>query len=125
YEMQKAAETSNNMGIVSRLKGDRQQALTYFAEAGASNETDYNVGLVNIQNGDYATAVSKMSNYKTFNTALAKLLNKDFGGAASDLEASGDSSAMADYLRAVIAARNNDASTAVSAIKSAIQKDGS
>jgi Flp pilus assembly protein TadD len=125
YEKQKSAETSNNMGIVSRLKGDRKQAMTYFSEAGASKETDYNVGLVSIQNGDYATAVSKMSNYKTFNTALAKLLNKDNGGAASDLDASGDSSAMADYLKAVIAARNNDSSAAASAVKSAIQKDGS
>jgi len=125
YGMQKTAETSNNMGIVTRLKGDRKAASTYFAEAGASKETDYNVGLINIQNGDYAAAVSKMSNYKTFNTALAKLLNKDNGGAQSDLDASGDSSAMADYLKAVIAARNNDTSAGVSAIKTAIQKDGS
>jgi len=66
-----------------------------------------------------------MSKYKTFNTALAKLLNKDNGGAQSDLDASGDSSALADYLKGVIAARNNDTSAAVSAVKSAIQKDGS
>lgn len=125
YDLQKTAETNNNMGIVTRLKGDRAAALTYYSAAGASNETDYNVGLINIQNGDYSTAVSKMSKYKTFNTALAKLLNKDNGGAASDLEASGDSSAMADYLKGVIAARNNDSSAAVTAVKSAIQKDGS
>ncbi len=125
YGMQKSAETSNNMGIVTRLKGDRKAAMNYFNEAGASNETNYNAGLISIQNGDYATAVSKMSNYKTFNSALAKLLNKDNAGASSDLEGSGDSSAMADYLKAVIAARNNDTSNALSALKAAIQKDGS
>lgn len=124
YNMQKSAETSNNKGIVTRLKGDRAAAMNYFSEAGATPETDYNVGLINIQNGDYATAVSKMSNFKTFNTSLAKLLNKDNAGAASDLDASGDSSAMADYLKAVIAARDNNTSKALSAVKSAIQKDG-
>jgi len=60
YGMQKTAETSNNMGIVTRLKGDRAAAMTYFNEAGASNETDYNVGLINIQNGDYSAAVTTL-----------------------------------------------------------------
>jgi len=125
YGMKKTPETSNNMGIVKRVKGDRTGAMAMFTESGSSNESSYNKGLIDIQNGDYSAAVSKMSNYKTFNSALAKLLNKDNGGAKSDIDASGDNSAQADYLRAVIAARSNDGSAVGSSLKSAVQKDGS
>jgi tetratricopeptide (TPR) repeat protein len=124
YDMSKNNETSCNMGAVTRLKGDRKAAMTYL-NASSTNEAKYNKGLINIQDGDYASAVSNMSNYKTFNSALAKLLSKDNGGAQSDMDASNDTSAMADYLRAVIAARSNDASAVASNLKTAVQKDAS
>lgn len=124
YDMKKCAETSNNMGIVTRVKGDRKGSVTFFNEAGGSSESSYNKGLVDIQNGDYSSATSKMGSFKTFNSSLAKLLNKDNGGAKSDIDASNDSSASADYLRAVIAARSGDGSAVGSNLKSAVQKDG-
>jgi hypothetical protein len=88
-------------------------------------EAKYNKGLINIQDGDYSSAVSNIGSFNTFNTALAKLLNKDNGGAQSAIASSNDSSALADYLRAVIAARSNDAAGVASNLKSAIQKDSS
>lgn len=124
YGLKKSPETSNNMGIATRLKGDRKQAVVYWKESG-SPEAKYNQGLVNIQNGDYASAVNNMSGYKTYNSALAKLLNGDNAGAKADLDASGDTSAMADYLRAVIAARSGDGGGVATAMKSAVQKDSS
>ncbi len=123
YGMKKCAETSNNMGIVTRVSGDRKGAVTYFNEAGGSSEASYNKGIVDIQNGDYSSAVSKMGSYKTFNSSLAKLLNKDNGGAKADIDASNDSSAQADYLRAIIAARSGDGSAVGTNLKSAIQKN--
>ncbi len=125
YGMKKCEETSNNMGIVSRVKGDKAAASTFFGEAGGSAESNYNKALIDIQKGDYSSAVSKMGSYKTFNTALAKLLNKDNGSAKADIDASNDTSAQADYLRAVIAARSNDGSAVGSNLKSAVQKDAS
>lgn len=124
YGMMKSPETSNNKGISTRLNGDRKGAVALFNESG-SNEAKYNRGIVQIANGDYASAVSGMSNYKTFNSALAKLLNKDNAGAKSDIDESGDSSAIADYLRAIICARSNDATGVASNLKNAVQKDGS
>lgn len=125
YQMKKCAETSNNMGIVTRVGGDRKGAMTYFNEAGSSSESSYNKGLIDIQNGDYSSAVSKMGSYKTFNSALAKLLNKDNGGAKSDIDGSNDNSAIADYLRAIIAARSGDGEGVGSNLQSAVQKDSS
>jgi hypothetical protein len=125
YGMKKCTETSNNKGVVTRISGDRKGALTFFNEASGSSEASYNKGLIDVQNGDYSSAISKMGSYNTFNTSLAKLLNKDNGGAASSIEASGDNSAMADYLRAIIAARSNDGSAVGTNLKNAVGKDAS
>jgi Flp pilus assembly protein TadD len=126
YELKKAPEVANNMGIISRLNGDRKGAMTYFNEAGnAGNEVSYNKGLIHIQNGDYGSAVSNMSKYTTMNSALAKMLNGDNAGAGADIASSNDSSAIADYFRAVLDARNGDCSAAASNLVNAIQKDGS
>jgi outer membrane protein OmpA-like peptidoglycan-associated protein len=125
YDMKKTSETSNHMGIVTRLKGDRKQASKYFSEAGGAKEAKYNQGLIDIQNGNYSSAKSNFGDFKTFNTALAKVLSKDTSGAKADIDSSGDTSAIADYLRAIIAARGNESSSVVSNLKSAVQKDGS
>lgn len=122
YELKKTPETSNNMGVVARQKGDRKAAMNYFNES-STKESTYNKGIIHIQNGDYASAVSAMSGYTTFNSALAKLLNKDNAGAKADMASSGDTSGLADYLRAVIAARSNEGAEVASNLKSAAQKD--
>jgi outer membrane protein OmpA-like peptidoglycan-associated protein len=124
YGMNKNAETSNNLGVVTRLKGDRKASMKLFNESGSS-ESKYNKGLILIANGEYAGAVSAMKDVKSFNTALAKTLNGDNTGAKSDLDASGDKSALADYLRAIICARSKDAAGKESNLSSAIAKDGS
>jgi outer membrane protein OmpA-like peptidoglycan-associated protein len=122
YEMKKTPETSCNMGISARLKGDRKAAVSFANESGSA-EAKYNKGLVDIQNGDYSSAVANMGSYKTFNSALANMLNKDNGSAKSHLDASGDSSAIADYLAAIIAARSNESATVASKLKDAAKKD--
>ncbi len=123
YSMKKCAETANNMGIVTRVNGDRKGAMTYFNEAGGGSETTYNKGIVDIQNGNYSSAVSKMGTFKTFNSALAKLLNKDATAAKTDIDGSGDTSAKADYLRAIICARSGDGTGVGTNLRNAVQKD--
>jgi hypothetical protein len=98
--------------------------MKLFNESGSA-ESKYNKGLILIANGDYAGAVSAMKDVKSFNSALAKMLSGDNAGAKSDLDASGDKSALADYLRAIICARSNDAAGKDSNLSSAIAKDGS
>jgi hypothetical protein len=121
--MKKCPETANNMGIVTRVNGDRKNAMTYFNEAGSAAETNYTKGIIDIQNGNYSGAVSKMGSFKTFNSSLAKLLNKDAGSAKADMDASGDSSAKADYLRAIICARSGDGAGVGTNLRNAVQKD--
>lgn len=133
-EFEKAAKASssekvimNNMGVVSRLMGDRQKAMEYYDKAkGAGKEVNYNIGILNIMSGSYDDAVSNMSSYNTFNTALAQVLNGNNDGALNTIEAS-DAKATAEayYLKAIIGARTRNQDMVVNNLKAAIEKDSS
>ena len=114
--------SSNNLGAVVRQEGNRKEAMELFKEgASAGSEVNYNMGLVNIQDGNYSSAITNFGSEKTFNVALAKMLNGDNAGASAALSASADKdSALGYYLAAVIAARNGDGA----AVKENIDKAG-
>ncbi|NNM94669.1 MAG: hypothetical protein HKL88_04300 [Bacteroidia bacterium] len=116
----------NNLGVVARWKGDRNKAMDYFKKAtGAGPDVSYNIGLVDVQMGNYTDAVSSMGSNNTFNASLAKVLSNDAAGAKTTLDASNDQSALSSYLRAVIAARTGDKNGIISNLKTAINKDAS
>lgn len=123
---EKAAVAHNNLGVIARLGGDRKAANDHYAQAaGAGQEVSYNKGLVQIQNGEYKDASANMKFHKSFNTALAQMLNGDNSTAMSTLKASGDDSAMAHYLMAIIEARNGNNSEAVGHLDKAVARDSS
>lgn len=117
----------NNIGAVYSRKGDRANAATnYAAAAGAGDEVNYNLGIIDIRNGNYSAAVSHYGNENTFNAALARLLSGDADGALRTLNGSEDNeSAIGNYLKAVIAARKGDPTGVVSGLNASIQKDPS
>jgi Flp pilus assembly protein TadD len=119
--------STNNLGVVARLKGDRKKAMELYGKAGSAGpEVKYNMGLVNIQNGDYATASSNMAGMNTVNAALAKMLGGDSAGAQSILEKSSDKdSATGHYVMAIIAARQSNADGVRNNLALAVQKDAS
>lgn len=119
------AITSNNLGIIARRNGDRKKAAEHFRNGmSAGDEAAYNLGIVNIQDGDYDRAVSNMKGYDTFNSALATMLNGDASAAAGILDRAADNdSAQALYLKAILAARQGDSAAAKSHLDSAIAKD--
>jgi tetratricopeptide (TPR) repeat protein len=116
----------NNLGVVARWKGDRKTAMDYFKKASSAGpDVAYNMGLVDIQNGNYTDAVGNVGSNNTFNAALAKVLNNDVAGAKTTLDAANDQDAIASYLMAVISARSGDKSNMISNLKAAINKDAS
>jgi len=117
----------NNLGIVAHWKGDRTGAMALYKSAiSAGPEVSYNMGIIEIQNGNYATAVSDFGNYNTFNLALAKLLNKDNDGAMSTIDNSKEKdAAISFYLKAIAGARQGKADVLNNNLKAAIQKDAS
>ncbi len=119
--------STNNLGVVARLRGDRKKAAELFAKASAAGpEVKYNQGLLNIQNGDYSAANSNMAGAKSFNSALAKMLGGDAAGAQALLDGSTEKdSAMGHYLAAIIAARQSNCDGVRSHLGMAVQKDAS
>lgn len=126
----KAQETpavSNNLGVIALFEGKAKDAADYFAKAaGAGSETKYNLGIIDIKRGNYASAVSNMGSENTLNSGLAKLLNGDNDGAVKAIDASSDANSAAGYyLKAVVGARTGNKDMAMNNLKSAIGKDGS
>ena len=121
------AAVKNNLAACYIAKGDRKNATDMLnAASGAGDEVNLNWAIVDIGNGNYSAAVSHCGATNSYNCALAKLLSGDKSGAASTLSASADNdSDMSNYLFAVIAARNGNASDVVSYLTKAIAKNPS
>lgn len=117
----------NNMGVIARLRGDRAKAMDYYKKAsGAGSEVQYNMGIVQILDGDYSSAVSNMGSIQDFNASLANLLNGNAQRAMNIIDQSEEkNSAEGFYLKAVIGARMGNNEVVMNNLKSAISKDAS
>ncbi|XOV68895.1 MAG: hypothetical protein ACFHU9_06860 [Fluviicola sp.] len=117
----------NNLGAIAGVEGDRAQAAKFFGQAGSAKEVSYNKGILDIQNGDYSSAVSNLGKMDaSFNLALAQMLDGNPGSVDGTIGNSDDAdSAQGAYLKAIAAARQDNLSGVVSNLKSAIAKDGS
>ncbi|MCC6768817.1 MAG: hypothetical protein IT240_07220 [Bacteroidia bacterium] len=115
----------NNLGVVAAMKGDKKGAAGYF-ESLSSKESTYNKANLAVANGKYQEAIAAYGDACTFNAALAKMLAGNLSGATQTLDCSPDKdSAIGSYLRAVIAARENQKDIAISALKKAFQAEPS
>ncbi len=119
--------STNNLAIIERLNGNRAEAMSMLNDAaGAGDEVNYNMGIIDIQNGDYDSAIQNMKGYNTFNKALAQVLNGNNEAALSTLDSAPEKdTAEGNYLKAIIGARMNDSGMVENSIKAAISMDAS
>ena len=114
----------NNLGAVELKNGNVKEAEVLFGAAtGVGNEVNYNKGIVAIMKGDYKAAVDYFGKCNCENAALANLLAGNNSEAAKKLSENKSDSALAAYLKAVVAARNNDTNAVLSNLKAACAKD--
>ena len=102
---------NNLRGVLALRKGDLVKAAEYFAKDG-DNASKAHLGTLDILNGDYASAAKKLAGTGDVNEPLAYILNGDLVKASSLLK--DDATELGAYLRAIIAARQGNASTAKS-----------
>lgn len=121
------AVSKNNLAAIEGVNGNREAASTLLAAAsGAGDEVSYNKGILNIQDGNYEDAIANFGGEDTFNKGLAQLLNKNAGKAKSTIDNSDDAeTAQGYYLKAIVAAHNDNLGEIVSNLKNAFAKDGS
>ena len=139
------ARVWNNLGVAQTQAGEKAAALKSFEKAAkldSSKEINKNLLLSNLANcntaeakkyaaaadadtkaalaaaeGNYQAAANGLTGY---NKAIADVMNNNLAAAKQAIAK--DNSADADYLRAVIAAKENDLKTAEAQLKSAISK---
>lgn len=125
--LQDNAISKNNLAAVAGVAGDRSKSRQLLGQAkNAGSEVNYNLGILNVQDGKYPDAVANFGSESSFNKALAQLLNGDAASASKTVDASADKeSAQGYYLKAVSAARQNNVDGVANNLKSAFAKDAS
>ena len=128
--------TWNNIGMMAFKAGDLAKAEQMFnksnsvknnasANTAGVNELSEALGVLYLEQGEYAKAVNSFGSVKTNNAALAQILVKDYSKASQTLNGVAKPDAITSYLKAVVAARTNDANGVVSNLKAAIAADKS
>jgi tetratricopeptide (TPR) repeat protein len=116
----------NNLGAVALMSGDLKTAEDLFTSAmGAGDAVSYNLGIINIINGKYDAAIKYFGATQEFNSALAKLLNKQTDLALGILKGLKDPDARAYYLTAVANARQDNKDGVFASLRLAVGKDAS
>ena len=97
----KDADLKNAEGVIALRNGDLAAAEKAFAAAGDTE----NQAVVDILNGNYAKAAAALKGTNSFNEALADVLTDNLSAASAALKCS---CPKAEYLRAIIAARQGN-----------------
>ncbi|MFO7616437.1 MAG: lipoprotein [Bacteroidales bacterium] len=114
----------NNLGVLALAEGNFDKAEGLFRSAGAAgSEVDQNMGVINVQKGNYTQAVSNFGTSCLFNAALAQTLNKDYAKALKTLDCVPGQDPKVDYLRAVVYARQAQAAQMYKSLEDAIGAD--
>ena len=114
-----------NLGLIALTKGDQAKAQQLFGSASGVNELGEALGVLYLEQGEWAKAANSFGSVKTNNAALAQILVKDYSKASQTLNGVANPDATTAYLKAIVAARTNDANGVVSNLKAAIAKDKS
>lgn len=116
------SEANINLGLIALTRGEKEKAQQLIGGASDVAELGEALGVLYLEQGDYAKAVSSFGAAKTNNAALAQIMTKDYSKASQTLNAVTRPDAVTDYLKAVVAARTNDADGVINNLKAAIGK---
>jgi Flp pilus assembly protein TadD len=109
----------NNLGILALAEENFEEARTYFENARSRGNTEAagNLAPILIRDGDYTTAASVVASRQgDLNLALAQILSGNLPGAKQTLAAA-PASPLASYLKAIVAAREDNANEVFSNLR--------
>ena len=121
---QNADDVLNAKAVAAIRAGKYDEAKALLEKCDQGNKAvQYNYGVLALVKGDFATAAEKLNGAGGIDEAVAAILAGKYSQATSALD--GDESANAEYLRAVIAARQQKVLDAAKYLVSACKKDPS
>jgi len=116
------AEANANLGLLALQQGDLTAAENYIGRAaGASNQNEA-LGNLHLAQGKYAQAERDFGSLKTNSAALAQLMNNNYAKAAQTLDGISKADGITYYLKAILNARQGNASAAQQLKLQAIEK---
>ena len=119
----KAAEVNANMALLALKNGEVAKAETFMGQASGCDTYNEILGNLNIAKGNYTQAQQNLAESKTNSAALVQILCKDYAKAEKTLAAVQTPDATTSYLKAILAARTNDAAGVKNNLKVAIAGD--
>ena len=120
-----AKEPQMNLGLLSMLEGNMQQANEQLGAAAGIPEAGDALGVYYLQRGDLSKALTSFAGAKTNNAALAQILAKDYSKAKSTLAGINAPNAMTYYLTAILGARTNNDTMVNNNLRKAVKLDRS
>ena len=116
------AEANANLGLLALQQGDLTAAENYIGRAaGASNQNEA-LGNLHLAQGKYAQAERDFGSLKSNSAALAQLMNNNYAKAAQTLDGISKADGITYYLKAILNARQGNASAAQQLKSQAIEK---
>ena len=95
---------SNNVGAVRHVSnGKSSDEIKSLFESSNTDESKYNLGLIQIEEGKYEESITSMGETKSYNFVLANILAEHYDDATDALE--GMTNAKSYYLKAIIGSR--------------------
>lgn len=119
------AEPKMNLGLIELQSGDYAKANQLLGSAAGVSELNDALGVYYLKQGDNAAAVRAFGDSKSNNAALAQILTKDYSKAKSTLAGINTPDATTYYLMAVLGARTNNEQMLNTNLRQAIKLDGS
>ena len=107
------ATVNNNLGVIHAQMGHKREAAQYFDKAKIRKEARYNMGLILMQNGEYAKAIPYLKDKPN--------MNNDNRAALETFRKIKMQNAMDYYMQAVAAARIKDTKEMAVSLQKAIQ----
>ena len=115
-----------NAGVIALAQKDTKRAAAFFGKAsGTTGNLNAALGTMYTMNGDYKNAQKSYGSAKTNNAAIQQILNEDYAGATTTLNAIAAPNATTHYLKAIVGARTNDRDTVYANLRKAVAADAS
>lgn len=122
--LKSTADANYNAGLCALAKGDLAKAEVNFGNAAGTKGNLANaLGTISVIKGDYAKAKTFFGKTVSNNAAILQILDGNYNGARTTLDAVAQPDALTSYLNAIVGARTNNRDAVYAGLRKAVSAD--